>query len=266
MVHVERVHRLSGEVTVDVREHEVDLVVKARREVAERIILLEFSAADGAALPIWSAGSHIDLLLGNDFVRQYSLCGDPTDRMTWKTAVLLESESRGGSSYIHAHLVPGASVRARGPRNHFELRASPRYVFIAGGIGITPILPMIMTAEASGAAWTLAYAGRRRTSMAFLDDLLRYGDPVTIYSSEEDQRIDLTALLGRAAADTLIYCCGPERLLSGVEVEAAHWAPGAIHVERFVPKSVGAPVWNGEFEIELRQSGKILTVRPMSRS
>ena len=109
-----------------VRELEVELVVRERRDVAQGVVALTLAAPDGTALPAWTPGAHIDLLLGDDLTRQYSLCGDTADPNTWRVGVLREPASRGGSSYVHDQLREGARVRGRGPRNHFPLVASPR--------------------------------------------------------------------------------------------------------------------------------------------
>ena len=137
---------------------------------------------------------------------------------------------------MHSALAPGVTVRVRGPRNHFPLVASPRYLFIAGGIGITPMLPMIAEAEAASADWRLLYGGRERASMAFLDELATYGDRVTIVPQNEMGMLDLESVLGTPQPDTLVYCCGPEGLLSAVEKFCENWPPGALHLERFSAK------------------------------
>jgi ferredoxin-NADP reductase len=156
-------------------------------------------------------------------------------------------------------------VDIRGPWNHFALEPSPRYIFIAGGIGITPILPMVARAEAAGAEWTLMYGGRTRASMAFVDELAAYGDKVTTWPQDEHGLIDLDALLGTPADDALVYVCGPAPLLTAVEERCQSWPSGALHLEHFTAKEVGAPVLDEPFEVELARSGRVLTV-PTDRS
>ena len=134
----------------------------------------------------------------------------------------------------------GAAVRVRGPRNHFPLVASPRYLFIAGGIGITPMLPMIAEAEAAGADWRLVYGGRKRASMAFVDELAAYGDKVTLVPEDECGMLDLDAELGVPQEGTLVYACGPTGLLDAVEKRCATWPPGSLHLERFAAKAARA--------------------------
>jgi ferredoxin-NADP reductase len=244
---------------------EVDLRLRVDRRTtgAEGVVVLDLRAPDATDLPAWAAGAHIDLRLPGGLVRQYSLCGNPADRSVWRVAVLREPESRGGSAHVHDALVEGVEVDVRGPRNHFPLVPAPRYLFIAGGIGITPMLPMIDAAEAAGAAWELHYGGRSRRSMAFLESLEEAaGQQVTLHPQDEVGLIDLDRLLGTPRADTLVYCCGPEPLLLAVEQHCADWPGGSLHVERFAPKDVGEPVRSDTFEVELAASGLSLTVPP----
>ena len=242
-------------------EVDLRLRVTGRTLGAEGVVVLELQDPAGADLPAWTPGAHIDLNLPGGLVRQYSLCGDPADRSTWQIGVLREPDGRGGSAWVHDELLEGMDVEVRGPRNHFALVPSPRYVFIAGGIGITPIMPMAATAERAGAEWEFHYGGRTRTSMAFLDALdAAHGTRVSLHPQDEVGLIDLDRILGTPQPDTLVYCCGPEPLLRAVEERCAGWPPGALHVERFAPKDVGEPVLTGAFEVELATSGITVTV------
>jgi aryl-alcohol dehydrogenase-like predicted oxidoreductase/ferredoxin-NADP reductase len=241
-------------------EYEAELVVSARTEAADGVVVLELHHPAGALLPPWEPGAHIDLLLGPALVRQYSLCGDPEDRHTWRIGVLREEQSRGGSMYVHESLREGSTVRIQGPRNHFALHPSPAYLFIAGGIGITPILPMIRRAERADADWSLTYGGRRRATMAFLDELASFGGRANVRPEDEFGLLDLDTLLAEARPGTLVYCCGPEPLLAAVEDRCASWPNGSLHVERFTAKPLTEPVLTGSFEIRLEQTGLTLTV------
>lgn len=247
-----------------VREHEADLVVESAQTVADGVLALILADPGGAALPPWTPGAHIDVILSDELTRQYSLCGSPGRPDRWRIAVLKAADSRGGSVRIHAELHPGSTVRVRGPRNHFPLVASPRYRFIAGGIGITPILPMIAEAEASGADWTLLYGGRECRSMAFLDELTRYGDKVTVAPQDETGLLDLASVLAAPEPDTLVYCCGPEGLLAAVEGYCADWPPGTLHLERFSarPHEEVPVAAESSFELVLERSGLTLHVPP----
>jgi len=245
-----------------VREFEADLTVVSAVEAAEDVVALTLAAADGAALPPWTPGAHVDLVLGEDLVRQYSLCGSTAESSTWRIAVLRAPDSRGGSKAVHAELREGATVRVRGPRNHFPMVASPRYLFIAGGIGITPMLPMIADAEASGADWRLVYGGRSRSSMAFLDELAPYGDRVVVHAKDELGPLDLAGFLGEPAEGTRIYCCGPSRLLAAMETACAGLPPYTLRTERFVAEEQGAPARTAPFQVELARTGTTVTVTP----
>ncbi len=236
--------------------YEAELVVAQREFAADGVLALTLRHPLGEPLPVWEPGAHIDVVLGPDLERQYSLCGDPADRDAWRIAVLREPDGRGGSAHVHGQLGQGDKVRVRGPRNHFALRPAPRYRFVAGGIGITPILPMLAAAEAAGAEWTLLYGGRSRESMAFAEELARYGDRVTIAPQDETGLLDLASVLDDVPEGTLVYCCGPGALLDAVE---ARCPAGVLHVERFQPKEQETGE-NTEFEVELAQSGRTLTV------
>ena len=238
--------------------YEAELIVDGIQSAADGVRALTLRHPLGEQLPGWEPGAHIDVLLGPQLERQYSLCGDPADRTAWRIAVLREPDGRGGSAYVHEQLGQGDKVRVRGPRNHFALRPAPRYRFVAGGIGITPILPMLAAAEAAGAEWTLLYGGRSRTSMAFTRELARYGDRVTVAPQDETGLLDLGSVLDALPEGTLVYCCGPGALLDAVEERCP---AGALHVERFQPKEQHGG-HEAEFEVELAQSGRTLTVAP----
>ncbi|TPQ23253.1 PDR/VanB family oxidoreductase [Streptomyces sporangiiformans] len=236
--------------------YEAELVVSRREPAADGVLTLTLRHPLGEELPAWEPGAHIDVLLGPDLERQYSLCGDPADRSAWRIGVLREPDGRGGSAYVHGELREGDKVRVRGPRNNFALEPAPRYRFVAGGIGITPILPMLAAADAAGAQWTLLYGGRTRNSMAFTEELAAYGDRVTIAPQDESGLLDLGSVLDDVPEGTLVYCCGPGPLLDAVEERCPG---GVLHVERFQPKEQETGP-DSEFEVVLERTGKTLTV------
>jgi ferredoxin-NADP reductase len=155
-------------------------------------------------------------------------------------------------------------VRVRGPRNHFQLEPSARYLFIAGGIGITPILPMVASAEADGRDWELVYGGRSRASMAFLDELSAYGDRVRIHPQDEAGLLPLAETLNAPRQNCLVYCCGPEALVGAVEGRCAAWPAGGLRTERFRARPVTPAEENNAttFDVVCRRSGLTLAVPP----
>lgn len=215
-------------------EAEAALILDRKDAIADGVVRLTLWSPGGMPMPAWWPGAHIDLLLGNGMIRQYYLCGNPADHEVWQVAVAREPDGRGGAAWIHDHLHPGMEITARGPRNRFVFTIAEHCLFIAGGIGITAILPMVAAAEKAGTDWRLLYGGRRRAGMAFLDEVSRYGaDRVTIRPEDETGLLGLDALLGEPAKDTLVYCCGPEPLLAAVEQRCASWPPRSLRVERF---------------------------------
>ncbi|WP_106400974.1 PDR/VanB family oxidoreductase [Actinocorallia populi] len=246
---------------------EIEVVVADRRAEADAVVSLTLHRAGGGELPPWTPGAHVELLLGDDVVRQYSLCGDPADGKSWRIAVLREPGGRGGSDRVHTALTPGTELRVRGPRNHFGLVPAKRYLFVAGGIGITPLLPMIRQAAAEGAEWRLLYGGRTRSSMALVEEvraLAAHDGQVSVRPQDENGLLDLPAFLGDPEPGTLVYCCGPEGLLAAAEGACADWPPGTLHTESFAPVAASREGDTG-FEVELRASGLTLRV-PSDRS
>ncbi|MET8996029.1 PDR/VanB family oxidoreductase [Amycolatopsis sp. NPDC004169] len=227
----------------------MDLVIDALTPAAAGVLALTLVPADGRELPPWRPGAHIDVTLPQGPTRQYSLCGDPADRSSWRIAVRREEDSRGGSAWFHDQATEGMTLTAGTPRNLFELQPAKAYVFVAGGIGITPLLPMIAEAEQAGTPWTLWYAGRTRSSMAFIDELARYGDRVHLAASDAGDRIRVADVLGSLDRDVAVYCCGPASLTAAVE-DACE--PGSVHVERFTAGTVPA---DGGFDVHCALSG-----------
>lgn len=229
------------------------LAVVGRRTLADRVIELELGAVDGA-LPEWWPGAHIDLRLGADLIRQYSLVAARRRRHTWTIAVLHEPQGRGGSAAIERNLQVGAVVDTSGPRNHFELIEAPEYLFIAGGIGITPLIAMCRAAEAAGAVWRLAYLGRSRSHMAYLDELIaEFGDRVEVFDSEGGRRLDIPDALAGLSGNAEVYCCGPERLMEAVEAAMPDGGIERVHTERFHPRETAASP-NEEFTVYAAKS------------
>jgi ferredoxin-NADP reductase len=239
----------------DVRE----IVVADRHHPADDVIALALADPSGTPLPDWDPGAHVDVLLPDDRIRQYSLCGW---NGTWDIAVLNAPDGRGGSSWIHDNLHVGDTVRIRGPRNNFGLVSAQRYIFIAGGIGITPIIAMVRELAARGHVdWTLTYGGRTRSSMAFVTELEAMGHHVDVVPQDERGLIDVDAALGTPQIGTAVYCCGPEPLLKAVERASRSWPPGTLHVERFTSAEVDT-TGDQPFDVVAERSGITVTVYP----
>ncbi len=232
------------------------LLVASRRELALSVIELELADAEGLVLPPLEPGAHIDLRLGADLIRQYSLVEVADAGDTWRVAVRVDLDGRGGSTLISESLLEGSTVDVSGPRNHFALESAPSYRFIAGGIGVTPLIAMCRRAESNGADWSLAYLGHSRESMAYLDELVgEFGSKIHVFVSAEGNRYDVAAALAEVTDETLVYCCGPERLLGAVEDTMK--APGRlanVRSERFEPKPIPSDAHNEEFVVYATKS------------
>lgn len=231
-------------------------------DVAEGVRSFRLERPHRAPLPAWRPGAHIDVTLPGVGTRQYSLCGDPADETQYVIAVLRTPDSRGGSEYLHEHVAEGHLLTIGEPRNNFRFEPGEACLFIAGGVGITPILPMVQQAEREGRQWRLAYGGRSLRSMAFLPKLRQYGDRVSIVPEDRQGRLDLDTILADPRADTDVYCCGPGALLDTVQrVSASRWAPGRLHLERFAAQTPQSQS-GGAFQVAADRSGAEVTVGP----
>ncbi|MGD1221108.1 2Fe-2S iron-sulfur cluster-binding protein [Streptomyces krungchingensis] len=237
-------------------ETSLHLTVHRMTWEAEGVLSVELVHPDGKPLPAWTPGAHIDVEVGG-LVRQYSLCGDPRTATAYRIGVLDAPASRGGSRHVHTRLRPGRTVTVSEPRNHFALEDAPGYVFVAGGIGITPLLAMAREAGRRGADWRMVYGGRSRASMAFTDELAALGGDVSVVPQDEHGHIDLDTALTGLPAGTLVYCCGPEPLLTAVEQKCP---AERLRVERFAAPTVERAGDDEAFEVECRASGRTLTV------
>ncbi|RSD14130.1 PDR/VanB family oxidoreductase [Amycolatopsis eburnea] len=240
------------------------LTVRRRRAIARDVAEFELRRIDGGDLPEWRPGAHIDVVAGSGLVRQYSLCGDPGDRTSYRIAVLRQSDGRGGSAWLHEQLHEGDRVVVGGPRNHFPLEPAPHYLFLAGGIGITPLLTMIREVSGEGADWSLHYGGRTRASLAYTGELRTIdASRVRVVPFDECGLIDLEAALDEAAPEALVYCCGPEPLIAAAEAACARRGL-RLRTERFSPKQTGSRV-DTPFTVRIASTGAELAV-PADRS
>ncbi|MFZ0120916.1 MAG: PDR/VanB family oxidoreductase [Pseudonocardiaceae bacterium] len=230
---------------------------------ADNVLSLRLNSPDGTPLPSWEPGAHIELALPSGRRRHYSLCGDPNDTRSYRIAILQVPSGRGGSVEVHTDARAGQLITVQGPRNHFPLVPSRAYLFIAGGIGITAMMAMAARVAAAGGEWNLVYAGRRRASMAFLDEIRALGpDRVDVMPADERGRPDLDVIIGAAPVGAAVYCCGPDRMLRTVQGRVATRPDLRLHSEPFTGAAAGegAPLY-----VELRRTGRIINV-PADRS
>jgi ferredoxin-NADP reductase len=246
-------------------DHTIELAVADRRVVAldQDVIALTLVASDGARLPGWHPGSHIDIHLPSGLVRQYSLCGDPRTLDAYRIAVRRMPDGGGGSIEVHDALRVDATVTTHGPRNAFPLTVpgygSPtkRFRFIAGGIGITPILPMLGLAQGLGVDWSMVYAGRSRDSLPFVDEVERFGERVRIRTDDVSGLPTAAELLGDCPDGTAVYACGPAPMLTAIRAELAARDTVELHFERFA----APPVVDGkEFSVSIASTGDTVRV------
>lgn len=237
------------------------LVVARRETIAEDVVRLTLTSRTGERLPAWMPGAHIDLTGPTGLTRQYSLCGDPADVATWQVAVLREAGGTGGSVAVHDKLAAGDTVAVTGPRNHFRLIDSPRYLFIAGGIGIAPLIPMIALVAREGRPWRLAYAGRTASTMAFADELGPYGDNVMLHPSRRRGRLDIDRVIAETTGSTTVFCCGPPAMIEAVSARCGAEPARRLRVERFLPITDHDTAARGAaFTVELAGSRRTLHV------
>jgi ferredoxin-NADP reductase len=235
-------------------------VVTKRELVAPDVVALTLADPDGGLLPSWTPGAHIDVALPSGRRRQYSLCGPPGRRTDYRIAVRRIADGGGGSIEMHDRFDVGETLVFEGPRNAFYLGAAERdALFVIGGIGVTPILPMIQVAHQRGIDWRAIYAGRSRDYMPFLDEVVSVApDRVAVWADDEHGRVaGVDELLAGAGPATAVYVCGPAGMLDAVRVARNEHASAPLHYERFSPPPVvdGAP-----FELELARSGRQLNV------
>lgn len=245
----------------------VQMRVKRITYEAETVNSYELVAAAGGDLAPFTAGGHIDLHLPNGMLRSYSLVNDQSETHRYVVAVNKDASSRGGSSSIHSTLRVGDLITVSHPRNNFALHeTAEQSVFIAGGIGVTPILSMIRRLEALGRPWTLVYAARTRSAAAFLDELnaIRPNVHVNMHADFDDERggrvFDLAAIVDGAPAQAHLYCCGPVPMLQAFEAATSGRPADHVHVEYFQARE--APALDGGFEVQLARSKRTIVVEP----
>lgn len=242
-------------------EKQLLLQVVRRKEIAPNVIELELENCKSEQLPNWEPGSHIEIQLESGLKRQYSLIPSSSGSNTWKIAVLVEYEGRGGSIEIFEKLVNGTTILSSPPRNHFPLNPADEYFFIAGGIGITPLLKMIDEAESKTIPWNLAYLGRSPQSMSYAEELQElHGEKVKIFARSEGKRFDVSDEISKLSPEAHIYSCGPERLMLALEEEMGQSGINRVHVERFHPREIVRDEPDHEFTVYCKKSDEEIVV------
>lgn len=246
-------------------EATIALTVARRRVVArdQDVVELTLVSAGDEPLPRWYPGAHVDIHLPSGLVRQYSLCGDPAAANGYRITVRRIPDGGGGSVEIHDGLPEGATVHTHGPRNAFPLtvpgHGSParRFRFIAGGIGITPILPMLDLARRRGIDWSMIYTGRSRDSLPFLDEVGAFGTAVEVRTDDDRGLPRADDLLGDCPDGTAVYACGPAPMLTAVRAALVGRDDVELHFERFA----APPVVDGSpFAVTVASTGRTVDV------
>jgi ferredoxin-NADP reductase len=235
----------------------LEVVVERVEVVADGVLEISLVAADGTELPGWHPGAHIDVELPSGRLRQYSLTGAIGERNRYRIAVRAIAAGGGGSTEMHT-LQPGQALVVRGPRNAFPFIGVDKYLFVAGGIGITPIRPMLYDAIARGADWQFVYTGRTRASMPFLDELVALDpDRVHIWPDDDHGVPQGQAILDLAPDGAALYCCGPPPMIEAIRSMIPAENIATLHYERFSPP----PIVGGEpFTVVLARSGHVVPV------
>ena len=227
------------------------------RAVAKDVITLELRAIAGGELPAFTPGAHLDVPLPNGLVRNYSLTNDWRERNRYVVGVGRAADSRGGSSYIHSSLRAGAQLKISAPRNNFPLdEKSASFLFIAGGIGITPIMSMVRWCIANGKQWRLIYAARSRQRTAFYEELCAIGaDRVHFHFDDEaGQVLDVAQTISAWNEGESIYCCGPSPLMEAVKALTENLPSGTVRFEWFTVPQSDEPQESNSFTVRLERS------------
>jgi len=237
----------------------LSLRVSSKETLGADIVVVTLEHVDGLALPAWEPGAHISALLAPELERQYSLCG-MASHGDWTIAVKNADQGRGGSRFVHASLSVGDVLVVRAPKNNFHLVPADRYIFIAGGIGITPILAMVRYVSARGVPWELHFAVRSSADIPFKGELESVpGGVVTFYTNDTGNSLKLAEVVESLEAGTKVYCCGPAPMMDELETLGASWEPETLHLERF---SADPLSHDGDhpFAVHLAQSGTTVEV------
>lgn len=261
-------HRLTKVIPMSVpvpAPSSVAVTVTARRPLTARVDEFRLTPSDPGVLPGWTPGAHLDVTVpgsgaGETLVRQYSLCSDPADRSGYTIAVDRAADSRGGSAALHELATVGTTLRVGEPRNHFPLTRALNYVLVAGGIGVTPMIPLAAQVSRSDRPWRMLCLARTSDAMPYLPELRSaHGDAVSFHGSAEG-RVDLAAELADLPRGTAVYVCGPGALAEDVAAAVADQPAVDVFTEQFTAPDTSAT--NTSFDVSLASSGETFTVDP----
>ncbi len=242
----------------------INVRVQGIRYEAEDIFTFELRPAEDTALPPFTAGAHIEILMQDGLERSYSLVNPQHETHRYVVSVARDPQSRGGSKFMCDTLRPGQELQITAPSNDFRLEeGAAETILIAGGIGITPIWSMLQRLQQIDRSWKLFYTARTRKRAAFLAEILevqsRHPGLVHIAFDQEPQAagLNLEAIVRDQAPGAHFYACGPAGLLKAFEVATASLDPATVHVERFASEQSPAP---GGFEVTLAKSGRTFLI------
>ena len=244
------------------------LSVRVARKAVEALDICTFElvSADGAALPPFGAGAHVDVQLPGGITRQYSLCNDPKETHRYLIGVLNDPASRGGSRALHEEVREGQVLQISTPKNHFPLAHEARHsLLLAGGIGITPILCMAERLAVAGAEFEMHYCARSVERTAFRTRIANSGFSERVRFHFDDgaseQKLDLEALLAKPQVGAHLYVCGPKGFMDAVLNMARDkgWAQEQLHYEYFGAE-VAKSDSDASFDIKLASSGRVIMV------
>ncbi len=239
-----------------------DVQVVKRTDPTDDLFIFELRSSD-QPLPTWQPGAHIDIAVADGSLRQFSLAGSVEDPSTWVLGIRKEPEGRGGSIWLHENATVGSTLKVSAPRNHFGyIEVNSPVVFIAGGIGVTPILPMVQKAAAAGRKWQMHFVASNKANMPFLSDLEALGGDIKLYARDVSDRPNIAQIFDELEPGTVVYCCGPEALMQNVEDEAKAREGIEAHVERFSPKAQDGDAGLDTFEVNFAYSNITATVGP----
>lgn len=252
------VDRSDDEVIAKIKKH---LLVECVQQLSSDVVMIRFVRQDGQALPEWAPGDHIDIEFQAGLTRQYSLCGPRPDTNGWSVAVRLDPESTGGSSYAHSRVREGDTFRVVGPKRRFPLEHADHHVFIAGGIGITPIMSMAEQLASEGRAFELSYFDRSEKRTIFAERLKALGGRTRVVDRATEPDVTLSQVTQNLPSNALVYACGPKRMISELREIIG---PDRLRTEDFRPEPTpgnggqsGRAVVDQEFEVQLGVGGEI---------